>query len=281
MLLSALPMSASPTGAARHARRHPLETLGRVGYAVKGVVYVLLGVLAVDAARGSGSPEGQTGALQAIAATTFGGLLLGLVAVGLLAYALWRLALAALDPADHGTDASGLARRAGYVISGVAYGALAFTAYKILTGAGASAGGGPDEETATLMSQPFGPWLVGAVGLGVMAFGAFELYRAYTASFMDKLALSGEAAQQRTTVRRLGQAGLAARGVVYLVIGGFLVVAARQSDPSEARGLDGALAALQGQPYGAVLLALVGLGLAAYGLYCLVNARYRRFEGAQ
>ena len=271
---------AAAAQAAHHARRHPVETLGRVGYAVKGGVYVLLGVLAVAAARGGDAPEGQTGALQALAETSFGGILLGIASVGLLAYALWRFALAALDPEGRGTDAKGLARRAGYVVSGVAYATLAYTAYKILRGVGAGEGG-PAEPTAALMSQPFGPWLVGAVGLGVMAYGAYELYRAYTAQFMDKLDLEGEVAQHRPTVRRVGQAGLAARGVVYGIIGGFLVVAARQADPSEARGLDGALRTLQEQSFGPILLALVGLGLAAYGLYCVVNARYRRFQGAQ
>lgn len=272
--------NAAAQEAAQHVRRHPIETLGRVGYAVKGVVYVLLGALALGAARGGGAPEDQTGALQALAATPFGSVLLGIVAVGLLAYALWRLALAGLDPEGRGRDAEGLARRAGDVISAVAHGALAYTAYRILTGAGAD-GGSVDERTATLMSQPFGPWLVGAVGLGIIGYGLVELYRASTASFMDELVLDGKAAANRDTVRKVGQAGLAARGVVYGIIGGFLVVAAYQSDPEEARGLDGALRALQEQTFGPVLLALVALGLAGYGVYCVVYARYGRFEGRQ
>lgn len=265
--------------AASYAQRHPLETLGRFGYAVKGAVYVLLGVLALDAALGGGSPEGQEGALTAIASTSYGGVLLWVITAGLAAYALWRFALAALDPEGEGTDAQGVARRIGYVISGVAYAFLAWTAYKVRSGASGSGGSSAQERTQTLLQQPFGPWLVGLVGLGILAYGCFEFYRASSGSFMDRLRLEGTASGHRQTIRRIGQAGLAARGVVYLVIGGFLLVAALQSDPSEARGLDGALRALQDQPFGPYLLGIVAIGLAAYGVYCFVNARYRTYEG--
>lgn len=266
--------------AADHVHHHPLETLGRVGYAVKGGVYVLMGILAVAAARGGGETDGQKGALHELAGTPFGGVLLTIAAIGLAAYALWRVALALLDPEGEGSDGKGLATRAFYLLSAASYGTLAYTAVRVLQGASES-GGGTESRTATLLSQPAGPWLVGLVGLGVVAYGGREFYRAYTASFMDKLALSGEAAARRSTVRHIGQAGLSARGVVYAIIGAFLVVAAWQSDPEEAKGLDEALSALRDQSFGPVLLGLVALGLIAYGLYCWVNARYRRFEGAQ
>ena len=260
--------------------RHPLETAGRVGYAFKGVLYVLLGVLAVDAALDGGSAEGQTGALQTVAESAFGGVLLTVLAVGLAAYALWRLAMAALDPEGEGTDASGIVHRLGYVVSGVSYALLAFAAYRILQGEGAG-GGGASEGAQTVFSLPGGRYVLGLIALAVAGFGAYEVYRAYAGQFMEKLALRGDAAQHRDTVRALGRVGLVARGVVYGVIGVALAVAAYQYDPAEARGLDGALATLQDQPYGTYLLAAVGAGLAAYGLYCGVNARYRRFEGAQ
>lgn len=259
---------------------HPLETAGRVGYAFKGVLYVLLGVLAVDTALDGGQTEGQRGALATVAESQFGGILLTLLAIGLAAYAVWRIAMAVLDPEHKGTDASGVAHRMGYAVSGVSYGLLAFAAYGILQGREGSSDGAEEGAEAAL-SLPGGRWVLALVALAVLGYGIWELIRAKKGSFMDKLSLSGDAASNRQTIKRIGQAGLAARGVVYGIIGLTLGVAAFQSDSDEAVGLDGALSTLRDQPYGAILLGLVGLGLAAYGLYCWVNARYRRFEGAQ
>lgn len=267
-------MSASASSAARH----PYETLGRVGYAVKGVLYALLGVLAVQAARGGGDAEGQRGALQTVADSSFGGVLLTVIAVGLAAYALWRLTDAALDVEGHGTDAEGLAVRAGRVISGASYALLAYAAVRILRGGGGGQGGGAEESAQTALALPGGRFVLGAVALGVLGYGVYEFVRAYRASFMDKFALDGVAAAHRTTVRRLGRAGLVARGVVYVIIGVALATAAYQADADEAVGLDGALASLRDAPYGTLVLGAVGLGLAAYGLYCWVNAKYRQFE---
>ena len=260
---------------------HPLETAGRVGYAFKGVLYVLLGVLAVDTALEGGDTEGQQGALAAVAESPFGGVLLTVLGIGLAAYALWRLAMAVLDPEREGSDAEGWAHRIGYAISGVAYGSLAFAAYRIVQGGGGGEENGAEQGAQTALSLPGGRGVLALVAIAVLGYGVYELVRAKRASFMDKLALSGEGAQHRQSVERLGRAGLAARGVVYSIIGFLLGTAALRADPDEAVGLDGALSALRDQPYGAVLLGLVGLGLAAYGLYCWVNARYRRFEGDQ
>ena len=262
--------------------RHPLETAGRIGYAFKGVLYVLLGFLAASAAWSGGDAEGRRGAFEEVAQAPFGNVLLIVLAVGLAAYAVWRLALAALDPEREGSDASGIAHRVGYVVSGASYGLLAFAAFRIVQGGGAGGGGGGAEEgSATVLSLPGGRWVLAAVALAVLGYGVYELVRAYRASFMDKLDLEGDARRHRTTIERLGRAGLTARGVVYAVIGAGLATAAYRYDPDQARGLDQALATVRDQPYGTYLLLAVGLGLAAYGLYCGVNARYRRFEGAQ
>jgi hypothetical protein len=268
------PTSASQ--AAHRAKRHPLETLGRVGYAVKGVLYVLLGALAVQAAFGSGDPEGQQGMFRSIAGSTWGEVVLWVLVVGLAAYALWRFVLAVANP-----EREGAVHRVGYVISGVAYGALAFSAYGVVSGGGGSGGsGGTEERTQTLLGLPGGRWIVGAIGLGVIGYGVYQFVRAYKGSFMEKLHLEGAAARNREWVRRAGEWGLSARGVVYLLVGGFLVQAALQADPDEAGGLDQALTTLQQQPYGPWLLGLVALGLVLYGVYCGVNAVYRRYEEA-
>ena len=262
--------------------RHPLETAGRIGYAFKGVLYLLLGLLAVDTALDGGSTEGQRGALQTVAESSFGSILLTLLGIGLAAYAAWRLAMAVLDPERQGTDAHGLVKRAGYLISAFAYGTLAYAAYRILQGGSASGGsGGAEEGAQQALALPGGRFVLAAVALAVLGYGGYEFIRAHKASFMDNLSLTGEAAKRRDAIRTIGRAGLVARGVVYGIIGLALGVAAYRYDPEAARGLDGALSTLRDQPYGAVLLAIVGLGLAAYGLYCGVNARYRRFEGDQ
>ena len=268
----------SSSASASHAKRHPIETLGRVGYAAKGIVYTLLGVLAADAAFGSGGgPEGQTGALQELAGTSYGPALLWVLVVGLAAYGLWRFALAALDPERKGDDAKGLVTRAGYVVSGVAYLGLAYTAYQIVTGGGGGGGDAAEERTASVLGLPGGRWIVGAIALVVIGYGIYQFVRAYKVSFMDKLRLEGAAARNREWVRRAGRAGLAARGVVYVLIGGFLGQAAIQRDPDEAGGLDQALTTLQGQGYGPWLLGLVAIGLVLYGAYCAVNAAYREY----
>ena len=197
-------MAASPHGVAMSPTQHPLETAGRVGHAFKGVLYLLLGVLAVDAALGGGDAGGRRGALQAVAQGAFGGVLLSVIAVGLAAYAVWRLAMAALDPERAGTDAEGAARRVGYVVSGVSYGLLAVAAYRIARGGGSGGGAGAEEGAQTALSLPGGRWVLALVALAVAGFGAYELVRAVRGGFMGKLDLSGPAARHRQTVRRRG-----------------------------------------------------------------------------
>lgn len=276
-----MPTPPSATHAAHHAQRHPLETLGRVGYAVKGIVYAIVGILALNAARGSGDPEGQQGMFAAIADTSFGTVLLWIVVIGLAAYALWRIVLAATDPEGEGDDLEGWAKRAFYVVSGVIYGGLAYSAYQTISGSGSGSGGGTEERTGTVLGLPGGRWIVGLVALGVLGYGVLQFVRAYKASFMKKFDLEGPAAQNRTWVKRIGQWGLAARGVVYVIIAGFLGQAALRANPDEAGGLDQALGTLQRQPFGPWLLGLVAVGLVMYGVYCWVNAAYRRYEGVQ
>lgn len=256
-----------------------IEGLGRFGYAAKGVVYLIVGGLAVQAALGQGGQTtDQQGALTRIAEAPFGRSLIVIMAVGLIGYALWQLVRAALDTEHKGTDAKGLFGRAIYAGIAVIYAGLALTAIRMAMGIGSGQGSTEKTQgwTAWLMSQPFGVWLVGLIGAAVVANGLYQFYRAFKSNLTEDLNLTELDETRRTWVTRIGRAGYAARGVAFVMIGGFLVGAAMHHNPGEAQGLDGALATLAGQPYGPYLLGLVAAGLAAYGIFALVEARYRR-----
>jgi hypothetical protein len=268
------------TSSAQHAQRHPLETLGRVGYGVKGVLYALLGVIALDAAVGSGDPEGQDGAFATLAQQSYGEVLLWILVVGLAAYALWRVVLAVTDPEGEGDDIEGAGKRVFYVVSAFAYGSLAFSAYRIVTGSGqGGSGGGTEERAQTLLGLPGGRWIVGLLALALLGYGVYQFVRAYRASFMSNFHLDQRAVQRRDLIKRAGQWGLSSRGVVYVLTGVFMAQAALRADADEAGGLDQALGTLQQQSYGPWLLGLVAIGFVMYGVYCWVNMRYRRYEG--
>ena len=262
----------------RRAGQSPwVERLGRVGLVAKGVLYAVVGILAVKVALGGReqSPD-KDGALTTIAQQPFGRGLLTLLALGLAGYALWRLAQGFLDRDNEGEDAKGLAKRGGAVAKAAWYFLLAgLTVDRIVSSSG---GGGSNEQqtTAGVFDLPLGRYLVYGAGLAFLAAAAFNGYRAVTCKFNKKLktAEMGDAEEKAAT--GVGILGHLARLVVFGLIGAFLLKAAWEFDPKEARGLDGALLELAQQPYGSLLLGTVAVGLLAYALYCFVQARYRR-----
>jgi hypothetical protein len=265
----------------RGAVRNPwVERLARFGYAARGVVYAVIGLLAVQTAysgRGSRNLAQEAtprGALQRIAEQSR--LLLVLVAIGLAGYALWRFVQGGLDTENKGSDAKGWVKRLSMVASGVVYAGLALAAARIASGRHSGSGGGTQALTADLMSKPFGRWLVVLAGIAVIVSGFYQLYDAYSKKFRNRLKLQEMSADEERLATRTGQAGLAARGVVFLMSGWFLIQAGLRFDPSEAQGLGGALETLARQPSGPWLLGLVALGLIAYGAYSFLQARYRR-----
>jgi hypothetical protein len=269
----------------QHAKRvakraHPwIERLARFGYVAYGVVYALVGVLAVQAAfSGADHAAGQQGALRSILLAPLGRVLLCIVALGLLAYAAWRLYEGVMDPEDEGRDAKGIVKRLDHVLNGLFHGALAFTAGQLALGSGGGGGGSPDDWTATLMSQPLGRWLVVVAGVGIVGAGLYQFYNAYKADFREKLETDEMSLREKRWTTHAGRLGYAARGVVFGVIGFVLIQAALQADPDEAKGLGGALETLARQPFGPYLLGAVALGLVAYGVFMFVVARYRRIE---
>jgi len=259
-----------------------LEWLARLGYAAKGVVYIIVGVLAVQVAIGEGGQtEGTRGALQTLASQPFGQIFLGLVALGLLGYGIWLLIRAGLQTGSQrgSSDAIDIIKRIGIAIAGIIHLALAFYAFQILTGS-ASGGGEGTAQTwvAQIMQQDWGRWLVVLAGLCVIGFGLYRLYQAYTTEFTKELDLDDMDATERKWTIRFGRMGLAAQGIVFMMIGSFLVQAGVQFDPSEVRGLGGALQTLAQQPYGPWLLGIVALGLIAHGVYMFIKMRYRRIR---
>lgn len=255
-----------------------VERLARLGYAAKGIVYAIVGVLAVQAAFGSGGKTTDTtGALGTVAAQPFGKILLTLLTVGLIGYVIWSFVQAIKDPEHQSDGAKSWARRLGYALTGLAYGGLAVSAIQLIRGSGGGGGGNSQQDwTARVLAQPFGQWLVALIGAFIIGLGFYQLYKAYKAKFRKQMKLQEMTSTEEMWATRIGRFGEAARGIVFTITGFFLIQAARQSDPSEVRGLDGALQALAQQPYGPWLLGIVALGLVAYGIHMGVQARYRR-----
>lgn len=263
--------------AAREA--HPwIERLARLGYVAKGVVYLAIGFLAVREALGLGGqttgPGGAIRSVGSVGSQLVGGALLVALAAGLVGYAVWKVVQGVADPDEKGTDAHGLLRRVAYVGSGGIHAVLAFTAAQSVFGANDSS-----EDAMTASAMAYGPQvgrvLVGAVGLGVISVGLYQLYAAYGARFMDELKIHQMDEKRERFVTLAGRVGTAARALAIGFAGTFVVLAAYQSDPQEVRGLGAALEALQKQPSGSWMLGAVAAGLLVYGAFMLLVARYR------
>lgn len=255
------------TLAARHPQ-HAWEVGARAGYAVSGLLHALIGVLALQLALGSSSADAdQSGALQAVAGSPFGAVVLWFAVVAFVALGAWQAA-AALRGAGQDT-----ADRVKAGAKAVMYLALAATSYAFAQGSGSSSSGQTSDATAQLMQAPAGRFLVGAVGLGVVAVGVYHVVKGVRRKFLDDLRSlpSGRAGR---AARWCGVLGYAAKGAALVVVGGLFVIAAVQQDPQEATGLDGALTALRDAPMGTVLLVLVAAGFVLFGVYCFVRARF-------
>ncbi len=263
-------------GGEKVARSGGFAWLARAGFTARGLIYGIIGVLAVKLAVGAGGKAtNQQGALKTIAHQPFGKLLLILVAIGLAGYALWRFLHALLGHGRESSD-SGFDRVAAGA-SGVVYAGLCAIAVEILLGTGASSGSGnASKTTAGVFGWPGGTWLVGIAGAVLIGVGLYQGHRGVSKDFLKDSKTEQMSARVRTWIEWIGSFGHLARMVVFGMVGVFLIKAAIDYAPNKAVGLDGALAKLAHASYGPLLLGIVAAGLIAFGLYSLSDARYRR-----
>lgn len=258
------------------ARSRGFAWLTRLGFVARGLIYGIMGILAVKLAIGSGgTTPNQQGALKTIAHQPFGELLLILVAAGLGGYSLWRLTHAVLGHGPEKAD-SGFERLAA-IGSGFVYAGLCAIAVEILIGSGSSGGSGTTHKTtAGVLGWPAGTWLVAMTGVALIGVSLFQGYRGLSRDFLKDTKTEQMSTVVRTSIEWIGSFGHLARMVVFGLVGCFLIKAAIDYNPAQAVGLDGALAKVAYASYGPVMLGVVAAGLIAFGVYSLSDARYRR-----
>lgn len=253
-----------------------VRRFGRFGYMTKGIVYGMIGILAILAAIGpGGETTGTSGALQSIAEMPFGEVVLWVIGIGLIGYILWDFIKAFKDPENEGKDVKGLIKRTGYLISGVIYANLSFGAIKLASHTG-NAGGSDSEKTlsAKLMEYPFGVWIIGSIGAIIIGYGLYELYSGLKEKFMADIKTVEMNDKERKVACLSGKVGLIARGLVLCIVGFFFIRTAYTHNPGESKGLGGALAEVATKPFGQIFLAIIAAGLVLYGIYQIIRGRY-------
>lgn len=249
-----------------------LIALGLTSY---GVVHVLVAWIAVQLAWGGGGGQAdQKGALQQLAGTALGPILLWIVAVGLIALVLWRLGLAAFGYTWKSDPKKRLVKRVGSAGTAIVYGVLAVSAIKIAVGTGQSSGGSAQKSlTAKMMGNPFGMTVLIVIALAIVAVGVNDVRKCIKKSFTQEL--EGSVSEK---IIKFGQVGYAAKGVALVITGALFAWAALSHDPNKAGGLDKSLRTVLAQPFGAILLTLMALGFLCFGIFCFGWARHPRKE---
>jgi hypothetical protein len=256
------------------------QVLGRAGMVCYGVIHVLVAYLAVRVAFGDSSEQAdQKGAIQQVGSTGGGGFLLWVLAIGLFAFGAWQFLLAAKG--FHWIEKKGrrTRRKIGAAARGVIGIALGVTSIGYVMGSSSSGSSNQQQQTLTakVLALPAGPFLVGVVALVIIGIAIGTAARGFRKSFLTDLDMTDLPSGTQQWVRRLGVFGYVAKGVTLGIVGVLIGIAALTSDPKEAGGLDAALKTLAGQPFGPVLLCLVAVGLAAYGVYCFAAARAHKY----
>ncbi|HTZ94299.1 MAG TPA: DUF1206 domain-containing protein [Streptosporangiaceae bacterium] len=270
------PAGVRPAGR-RPAHGGAMSVLARTGLAARGMMYGLIGIIAVQIALGSTHRQAdRSGALRLVAATPFGSVILWLLVIGFAGLTLWRLSEAAWGAA--GADGHKTSRRFVNLCKAVIYGAITWGILKFALGLGAPASSNKQSRdlTATAFKYPGGRYAVAAAGIIIIGAGLYLAYQAYGARFLRDMNMGSASVRTSKVVTWLGRAGGIARGAVFVTVGIFLVVAAVDAKPGQAKGIDSALVTLDHAPLGPWLLGAVAVGLVLFGVFSCCEARWRR-----
>lgn len=274
-------LGAGRTGVLGHTTKaiRMIEWFARLGHAAKGTVYLLVGYRALKGALRWIRPAGSSEALEGLQKQPLGDHLLLILAAGLAFFAVWRAVQTFWDPEGVGKSWRGLLERAGYAMSGLFYGNLSAGALEMAVEKVEPEDVHEQEQLAAfLLGQPLGEWLVAAAGLVVLGVGLAQLTKAWSGKFLEPLHVAEMGIWERRLVVPLAYAGLGARGCVFLALGVFVMRAAWTLDPKEVESVQEIFVTLRRLPYGTALLAMVGVGFIAYGLFMCLEARYRRLS---
>lgn len=256
-----------------------LDGVGLAGLAARGVLYVAVGILALQVAFGDHERADREGALQAVARQPLGRMLVLVLCMGLVAMVAWRLALAFLDPGDEGDDASGLAKRAGNGARALLYVGALVSAIPLVAGGTTDGRKQEQDLTARALELPGGRWLVGAVGVGIVGAALWNGWKGVSGKWRKKLETAEMTAAEERWAEPVAVLGLLGRMLVFGLVGGFLIRAAVRYDPQEGVGLDAALKEVGEKQYGPWALTVFAAALVLFGLFSFLQARWRRKDG--
>jgi len=260
------------------------EIMARLGYGVRGLIYFIMGLLALLISLGSvGNTTDQQGTIATIGKQPGGRILLWLVLLGLISYSLWALIEAVLNPLYKNNDKKGIAKRVTYLFISISYAFLAIATYSLIIGGAKPAHNGKQgAETqnyvAKILTMPLGQILVFLIAIIVILAGIFQVYKGIIPGFERRLYLIKLTQAQQKWVKDLGRFGTISRGIIIILIGIFLIIAAYTSNSNEAKGFNSALMSLMHQPYGAWLMGGIALGLMSFGIYSLSIALFFRLR---
>jgi len=260
------------------------ENLARLGYGARGLIYGMIGILALMVALSkSGKLEDQQGVIASIGQQPIGRILLGIILIGLIGYSLWGLIRAFFDPLHKGKDFKGILTRVGFFISAAAYAILILPTYNyIFSNPNAAQNGAQGVQLqniiSTIFTIPLGKYIVGIIGLAFLGTGAYQVYKGLRHNFAERFNPYALSTKQVRIVKIIGRIGTLGRSVVFFLVGLFLMFAAYSSNSSKAKGIDGVLLVILQQPYGHYLLGIVALGLIAFGAYSIIGGFWFKFK---
>lgn len=261
-----------------------MEVLARMGFAARGLLYFVMGLISLQVARGAaGAPADQQGALSAIATLPVGRILLIIMVVGLVGYSLWGLIRALFDPLQLGRDSSAIIQRLGYLVSAISYFSLVMPVVGLLSNSAPAARNGAQtaqiqQSASSLLTTSIGHLFLLLVGCTIIVVGLLQIYTGINRKFDKQFKMYKLDKDQSRIVKQIGRVGFVARGVVFAMMGILLFIATLQSNAGKAVGYDGALMALVRLPFGPWLLAVEALGLMAFGLYSMAGAAWFRLS---